>query len=157
MVIFLEQLEVNYVFVNPPVTKEARDSTIVPRDLDVDATTKAKFDKDNRTHKKLDISLEELISHMKIKEVNRLKDKALITSNEFYLKVNLVEFGFGPKFNRLKTTKISKKNVKLQNKKAVNFKKSEKNKSNNFLNCYMCGKFGNKTYQCYQCYQRSDH
>ncbi|KAK5839048.1 hypothetical protein PVK06_007805 [Gossypium arboreum] len=91
-------------------------------------------------YKKRDISLEELISHMKIEEVNCLKDKALVTSSEFHLKANLVEYGFGPKFNWFKTTKNSKKNAKLQNKRVINFKKSEKNKSNNSMNCYMCGK-----------------
>ncbi|KAK5772756.1 hypothetical protein PVK06_049050 [Gossypium arboreum] len=34
-------------------------------------------------HKKLDIPLEELISHIKIEEVNRLKDKTLLTSSRF--------------------------------------------------------------------------
>ncbi|KAA3483146.1 ty1-copia retrotransposon protein [Gossypium australe] len=169
-IIFFEQLEVNYILFNPPVAKELSDSATVIKDSDADATTKAKFDKDNRMvrghmlsymannlfdlfvknkstksiwdtlekklhackklvfdilvegmkmygilqtnilieklpkswsdycnllkHKKRDISLEELISHMKIEEVNCLKDKALVTSSEFRLKANLMESGF---------------------------------------------------------------
>ncbi|KAK5839444.1 hypothetical protein PVK06_008233 [Gossypium arboreum] len=51
MIIFFEQLEVDYVLFNPPVAKvvaEAEDSAIVSRDLDFDATTKDKYDKNNK-------------------------------------------------------------------------------------------------------------
>ncbi|KAK5784443.1 hypothetical protein PVK06_038967 [Gossypium arboreum] len=65
-------------------------------------------------HKKRDIPLERLISHMKIKEANRPKDKALITSSQFSLKASIVESGFGSglKLNRFKNAGMSKKIVK---------------------------------------------
>ncbi|KAH1121571.1 hypothetical protein J1N35_004731 [Gossypium stocksii] len=46
------------------------------------------------------MSLEELICHMKIKEINHFKDKDPIIASELSLKVNLVESSYGPKFNR---------------------------------------------------------
>ncbi|PPE02526.1 hypothetical protein GOBAR_DD00420 [Gossypium barbadense] len=54
MVIFFEQLEVDLVLFNPPITKEPRDSVIVPKDSDVDAT-RIKFEKEKngqRSHVK---------------------------------------------------------------------------------------------------------
>ncbi|XP_040948149.1 uncharacterized protein [Gossypium hirsutum] len=48
MVIFFEQLEVNYVLFIPSIAKEARDSATIPRDSDINAITK---DKDNRMKK----------------------------------------------------------------------------------------------------------
>ncbi|KAH1098030.1 hypothetical protein J1N35_014951 [Gossypium stocksii] len=47
-IICFEQLEVDYILFNPPVAKEPEDSATIPKDSDVDATAKAKFDKDNR-------------------------------------------------------------------------------------------------------------
>ncbi|KAH1032301.1 hypothetical protein J1N35_044475 [Gossypium stocksii] len=70
-------------------------------------------------HKKQDISLEELISYIKIEEANRVKDKTLGTSSEFHLKPNIVKSSFGLKFNKLEGTK-NLKNAKLKKKKAAN-------------------------------------
>ncbi|KAH1039124.1 hypothetical protein J1N35_040867 [Gossypium stocksii] len=75
--ILFEQLEVDYVLFNPPVTEEPRNFVTIPRDSNVDAT---KSDYRNiLKHKKRVIPLTELISYMKIGEANHLKDKALIT------------------------------------------------------------------------------
>ncbi|KAK8271459.1 hypothetical protein V6Z11_D11G261600 [Gossypium hirsutum] len=64
-------------------------------------------------HKKRDIPLEKLISHMKINEINRLKDKTSVTSTQFPFKANIVKSGSGPKFNKFKDTRSSKKIIKL--------------------------------------------
>ncbi|KAH1114029.1 hypothetical protein J1N35_007407 [Gossypium stocksii] len=47
MVIFFEQLEVDYVLFNPPITEGPGDSITIPRYSDVNAT-KVKFEKDNK-------------------------------------------------------------------------------------------------------------
>ncbi|PPR88941.1 hypothetical protein GOBAR_AA31746 [Gossypium barbadense] len=147
MAIFFKHLEVDYILFDPSTIKKPEDSTTAFKEPDV-VTSKAKFEKDN---KMLDIPLEELISHIKIDEANRLKDKALVTSNKFPLKVNFVESGSSSKFSRNKDVGRSKKATKFQNKKAITFKKPRKNnKSNNHVKCYVCGKDGLKAYQCYQ-------
>ncbi|PPS06902.1 hypothetical protein GOBAR_AA13748 [Gossypium barbadense] len=45
-IIFFEQLKVDYFLFNPPVAKEPGDSATILKDSDVNATSKAKFDKD---------------------------------------------------------------------------------------------------------------
>ncbi|KAK5825832.1 hypothetical protein PVK06_020700 [Gossypium arboreum] len=47
MVIFFEQLEVYYIFLNPPATEKPRDYATIPKNLDVVAT-KVKFEKNNK-------------------------------------------------------------------------------------------------------------
>ncbi|KAH1091191.1 hypothetical protein J1N35_018448 [Gossypium stocksii] len=39
---------IDYVFFTPPITEKVEDSTTISRDLDIDATTKDKFDKENK-------------------------------------------------------------------------------------------------------------
>lgn len=84
-------------------------------------------------HKKRDMSLEELVSHMKIEESNKLKDKDFFPY-ELYVKANIVESSF-PKSNRSNKQNKDDGNFKknqntkqlgVQNKKAENLKKNEK-------------------------------
>ncbi|KAA3456982.1 ty1-copia retrotransposon protein [Gossypium australe] len=48
MVIFFKQLEVDYVLFNPPIIEEVKDFATVLKVSDVDATTEAKYDKENK-------------------------------------------------------------------------------------------------------------
>ncbi|PPR93769.1 hypothetical protein GOBAR_AA26901 [Gossypium barbadense] len=101
------------------------------------------------------MSLEELICHKKIKEVNHFKNKDPITANELSLKANLMESSSSPKFNRVKNVENPKKKTKPQSKKLVNFKKlGNIQKFNNLVSSYVCSKLGHKAYQCFY---HSDH
>lgn len=95
-------------------------------------------------HKKRDLSLQELINHMKTEEANRLKDKHVLHSVNS-VNANVVEFadqnrskGNGKKFHKngqqKKYTNINKGDNKIQKRK---------------VDCYVCGRTGHKAYQCY--------
>ncbi|CAH9104758.1 unnamed protein product [Cuscuta epithymum] len=92
-------------------------------------------------HKKKDMSLQELISHIRTKEANRLKDKAF-TLSSISVKANLVE------------PSGSQKNMyKHNHKKESHQKKFPTNKGVGQIHkakalCYVCGKPGHKAYQC---------
>ncbi|KAL0320415.1 UNVERIFIED_CONTAM: hypothetical protein Sradi_5303000 [Sesamum radiatum] len=96
-------------------------------------------------HKKKDLNLQELISHMRTEEANRLKDKE-ISNPHISFKANLVESSTSSK-NRFqhKGKKQFQKNGQQKTFKA-NDGKIQKNK----LTCYCCGKPGHKAYQCFQ-------
>ncbi|KAL0451681.1 UNVERIFIED_CONTAM: hypothetical protein Slati_1146200 [Sesamum latifolium] len=105
-------------------------------------------------HKKKDLNLQELISHMRTEEANRLKDKELSNPSSNSFKANLVE------------SSTSNKD-KFQNK-GKNFQKGGQQKSfkgndgkiqKNKVTCYCCGKASHKDYQCYQRkdQQKSNH
>ncbi|KAL0307452.1 UNVERIFIED_CONTAM: hypothetical protein Scaly_2982300 [Sesamum calycinum] len=95
-------------------------------------------------HKKRDLTLQELISHMRTKEANRLKDKDIPLSF-LCVKANLVESaGSKDRFHQNKGKKFQKNN-QHKSFKAPNGK-IQKNKQV----CYCCGKPGHKACQCYQ-------
>lgn len=106
-------------------------------------------------HKKKDMSLEELVSHMKIEEANRLKDK-FSSPNELSVKANIVESSVlkPDRFNKGKEIKgnfkrnQNQKQLGVQNKKMISFKKNDKYEKSN-RNCFTCGKPGHKAWQCY--------
>ncbi|KAH1082163.1 hypothetical protein J1N35_021924 [Gossypium stocksii] len=56
MVIFFEQLQVNYVLFNPPAIEKSEDSAIVFKDFNVTAT-KAKFENDKKWNSKKTVKL----------------------------------------------------------------------------------------------------
>ena len=106
-------------------------------------------------HKKKDMTLEELIGHMKIEEANRLKDKAS-PSNELAVKANIVESSvkISDRNNKGKkpaanNNQNQNKQLGVQNKKGKNFKKSSKGQKSN-PTCYVCGMAGHKAWQCNQ-------
>ncbi|KAL0370798.1 UNVERIFIED_CONTAM: hypothetical protein Sangu_0397900 [Sesamum angustifolium] len=99
------------------------------------------------THKKRDLTLQELISHMRTEEANRLKDKK-ISNSSFSINANLVEPSKSSKDKFQHKGKKFKKNVQQKSHKE-NDGKIQKNK----CHCYCCGKTG---YKAYQCYQRKD-
>ncbi|KAK4406055.1 Retrovirus-related Pol polyprotein from transposon TNT 1-94 [Sesamum angolense] len=189
LLIFFEQLEVDYVlFTDPPkITTQTTDtSTAIITTSQTDSSRKedelkAKYEKDNRTvrshllnymtntlfdlfvnhksartiwntlesrnhlkHKKRDLTLQELISHMRTEEANRLKDKA-ISNSSFSIKANLVEPSESSKDRFQRKGQKFKKNVQQKSHKG-NDGKIQKNK----CQCYCCGKTGHKAYQCYQ-------
>ncbi|KAE8666786.1 hypothetical protein F3Y22_tig00112491pilonHSYRG00280 [Hibiscus syriacus] len=94
-------------------------------------------------HKKRDISLEELVGHMKIEEANRLKDKLTNSMSNLSFRANLVESKFK------KIMKRGNQDKKTKPQKATNFKKSGKAKpEGKTFKCYVCGLPGHKAYQC---------
>ncbi|KAL0364985.1 UNVERIFIED_CONTAM: putative 12-oxophytodienoate reductase 11 [Sesamum angustifolium] len=95
-------------------------------------------------HKKRDLTLQELISHMRTEEANRLKDKE-ISNSSFSIKANLVEPSDSSKDRFQRKGQKFKKNVQQKSHKG-NDGKIQKNK----CQCYCCGKTGHKAYQCYQ-------
>lgn len=99
-------------------------------------------------HKKRDLTLEELVSHLKIEETNRLKDKNT-SPNELSVKANLVESS-GVKENRFSNKKNQKKSNVPNKKPATHFKKPGKIQKKNMESCYICGKPGHKAYQCFK-------
>ncbi|CAN1732005.1 Retrovirus-related Pol polyprotein from transposon TNT 1-94 [Linum perenne] len=96
-------------------------------------------------HKKRDMTLEELVGHMKIEEANRLKDKDSIRSS-FSVKANLIEHGLS---NRNKP-QTSRKPAWQNKKPTTNFKRSGLSQKFQKGACYVCGKTGHKAYQCSQ-------
>ncbi|KAL0396561.1 UNVERIFIED_CONTAM: hypothetical protein Scaly_0104500 [Sesamum calycinum] len=95
-------------------------------------------------HKKRDLTLQELINHMRTEEANRLKDKE-ISNSSFSIKANLVEPSESSKDRFQRKGQKFKKNVQQKSHKG-NDGKIQKNK----CQCYCCGKTGHKAYQCYQ-------
>lgn len=99
-------------------------------------------------HKKRDLTLQELISHMRTEEANRLKDKNLSFPN---FNANLVESSVssGKEKSQVPANKRSFKNNKQ---KASHFNKGDKKimKRSAQFNCYVCGKPGHKAYQCFK-------
>ncbi|XP_074276851.1 uncharacterized protein LOC141600508 [Silene latifolia] len=109
-------------------------------------------------HKKKDLSLQELVGHMRTEEANRLKDKPVsqsVKSSNANVDANLVESG-GPsysekfkgkgkaKFGRGKNQGRAKKNGPGKHSKPVPKIETAKGP---FV-CYVCGKPGHKAYQC---------
>lgn len=92
-------------------------------------------------HKKEDLTLQELISHMRTKEANRLKDKMDSLSLNFS-KANLVEF--------VVPTNRARYKGKGKNNKKSSYAKQQKKFSNKIQKpkglCYVCGKAGHKAY-----------
>ncbi|KAA0058194.1 ty1-copia retrotransposon protein [Cucumis melo var. makuwa] len=94
-------------------------------------------------HKKKDLKLQELISHMRIKEANRLKDK-LTSKNLNSVNANLVESFV---VNRDRT--MQDKRHKGKNSEKRQFKAPRGQIKKKKLACYVCGK-GHKSCQCNQ-------
>ncbi|PWA56669.1 hypothetical protein CTI12_AA416470 [Artemisia annua] len=94
-------------------------------------------------HKKRDLSLQELISHMRTEEANRLKDKQISNSTSS-VKVNLVESA-GTSKNR---NKGKEKNVKDHQRKNFTPRQNDHKIQKPKGSCYVCGKGGHKAYQC---------
>ncbi|CAN1845367.1 Retrovirus-related Pol polyprotein from transposon TNT 1-94, partial [Linum perenne] len=100
--------------------------------------------KNRLKHKKRDMTLEELIGHMKIEEANKQKDKDSVLNSHF-VKANLVESGY----NRTKSSSQSKRPT-WKSKKPTTFKRPGHNQeSNKQGGCYVCGRTGHKAYQCH--------
>ncbi|KAK9028621.1 hypothetical protein V6N11_025774 [Hibiscus sabdariffa] len=102
----------------------------------------AKDYRNSLKHKKRDISLEELVAHMKIEEANRLKDKVTHSIFQLYFRANLVDTSgaSGSKFR--KTTKKGGQNQvrKPKPQKTANFKKPGKLKPDGrTVKCYFYG------------------
>ncbi|KAA0053505.1 ty1-copia retrotransposon protein [Cucumis melo var. makuwa] len=95
-------------------------------------------------HKKKDLKLQELISHMRTEEANRLKDK-LACKNLNSVNANLVESSF---VNRDRTKQ--EKGHKGKNSEKRQFKTTGGQIKKKKLVCYVCGKEGHKSYQCNQ-------
>jgi len=100
--------------------------------------------KDHLKHKKKDLTLQELISHMRTKEANQLKDKlAFLSLNSS--KANLVESFVPSNKDRFKgKNKKDQKQSKHQNHLKRTNSKIQKQK----VVCYVCGKPSHKAYQC---------
>ncbi|XP_074297735.1 uncharacterized protein LOC141628496 [Silene latifolia] len=109
-------------------------------------------------HKKKDMSLQELVGHMRTEEANRLKDQPVslsVNASVAAVKVNLVESG-GPsnaeKFKGKGKAKVgqgknqgpAKKNGPGKHTKPV----AKIQKLKGPIVCYVCGKTGHKAYQC---------
>lgn len=103
-------------------------------------------------HKKRDMTLEDLVSHMKIEEANRLKDNVKKPNNELAVKANLVETHVN--FDKNAGGDQSNKNQKLNFKKKGRFGQKGKFvqkgmiEKKNTGKCYSCGKEGHFAYQC---------
>ncbi|KAA0055836.1 ty1-copia retrotransposon protein [Cucumis melo var. makuwa] len=95
-------------------------------------------------HKKKDLRLPELISHMRTEEANRLKDK-LASQNLNSVNANLVKSSF---VNRDRTKQ--EKGHKGKNSEKRQFKTTGGQIKKKKLVCYVCGKEGHKSYQCNQ-------
>ncbi|XP_074302865.1 uncharacterized protein LOC141637055 [Silene latifolia] len=108
-------------------------------------------------HKKKDLSLQELIGHMRTEEANCLKDK-LVQLSLTTTKANLVETGGSSRDDKYKgkgKAKAGQGQSKGQNAKKSGQGKFTKpaskiQKSSQNLVCYVCGKTGHKAYQCPQ-------
>ncbi|KAK9682872.1 hypothetical protein RND81_10G102900 [Saponaria officinalis] len=108
-------------------------------------------------HKKKDLSLQELVGHMRTEEANRLKDKPVslsLNTSVVAVKANLVESGGPSNFEKFKgkgKAKVgasknqgpSKKNGPGKHTKPV----AKIPKPKGPIVCYMCGKTGHKAYQ----------
>ncbi|KAL2248461.1 uncharacterized protein LOC105162750 [Sesamum indicum] len=100
--------------------------------------------RNNLKHKKRDLTLQELISHMRMEKANRLIDKETSLSS-LSVKANFVKFiGSKNKFHQNKGKVFQKNN---QHK---TFKGHDGKIQKNKISCYYCGKLGHKAYQCYQ-------
>ena len=98
-------------------------------------------------HKKKYLTLQELVSHMRTEDANRLKDKQSFVSS-ISVKANLVEF-FGASKDRFKGN--GKKFHKYgHQEKANQIKKGDEKIHKKTVACYVCGKPCHKAYQCYQ-------
>ncbi|TYK04655.1 ty1-copia retrotransposon protein [Cucumis melo var. makuwa] len=95
-------------------------------------------------HKKKDLKLQELISHMRTEEAHRLKDK-LASQNFNSVNTNLVELSFVNR-DRMKQEK-GHKGKNLENRQ---FKTTGGQIKKKKLVCYVCGKERHKSYQCNQ-------
>ncbi|CAJ2651892.1 unnamed protein product [Trifolium pratense] len=94
-------------------------------------------------HKKRDLSLQELINHMKTEEANQLKDKHVLHSVNS-INANVVEFADQ---NRSKgKEKRFQKNG--QRKTHTNINKADNKIQKRKVDCYVCGRTGHKAYQC---------
>ncbi|KAL0449285.1 UNVERIFIED_CONTAM: hypothetical protein Slati_1484900 [Sesamum latifolium] len=93
-------------------------------------------------HKKRDLTLQELISHMRSEEAKRIKDKK-ISNSSISIKANLVEPSESSKGRFQHKGKKFKKGMQQKSLKG-NDGKIQKNKQL----CYCCGKSGHKAYQC---------
>ncbi|KAH0709267.1 hypothetical protein KY284_010694 [Solanum tuberosum] len=99
-------------------------------------------------HKEKNLTLQELISHMRTEEVNRLKDK-LETLSLNSCKVNLVESSGTVVKGRFKgKQKKVLKNEHVKKKKQFNKPESQIQKSKG--PCFVCGKVGHRAAKCYQ-------
>lgn len=95
-------------------------------------------------HKKIDLTLQELIGHMRTEEANRLKDKSISYPN---FNANLVDTsGVSGKG---KAKQVPKRTFQSDRNKANNFKGDRKIAKKQF-NCYVCGIPGHKAYQCFK-------
>ncbi|KAL0317130.1 UNVERIFIED_CONTAM: hypothetical protein Sangu_2127300, partial [Sesamum angustifolium] len=95
-------------------------------------------------HKKKDLNLQELISHMRTEEANRLKDKE-ISNSSISFKANLVESSPSRK------DRFQPKGKKFQKGgQQKTFKGNDGKIQKTKVTCYCCGKLGHKAYQCFQ-------
>ncbi|KAL0461440.1 UNVERIFIED_CONTAM: hypothetical protein Slati_0031600 [Sesamum latifolium] len=96
-------------------------------------------------HKKKDLNLQELISHRRTEEANRLKDKETSNPSSISFKADLVESSTSNKDRFQNKGKKFQKGGQQKSFKGNNGK-IQKNK----VTCYCCDKAGHKAYQYYQ-------
>ena len=108
-------------------------------------------------HKKKDLTLEELVSHMNIEEANRLKDKPKAPPAENSVRANLAEsVAVADRFKKGESSSGPKKDKKGPTRPTnQNFKKQGKPVDKSKQGCYVCGKPGHRAYQCYN--RKDDH
>jgi ribosomal protein L15 len=110
-------------------------------------------------HKKKDLTLEELVSHMRTEEANRLKDKPVVVATNV-ANANLVETG-GPSMANRGASSQSRGRGRgrgrggrgsgpTQGSGNAVFTKPVSQVQKPPLSCFVCGKTGHKAYQCTQ-------
>ena len=98
-------------------------------------------------HKKKDLTLEELVSHLKIEEANRLKEKETSITAAETVKANIVESSqVNKKGNKPPFNKKNKKGPGGQNNKPAKFKKNNNGEKQNNTGCYVCGRQGHRVF-----------
>lgn len=99
-------------------------------------------------HKKRDLTLQELISHMRTKEANHLKDKLSISINKF--NANLVESGGSSGKDRVYNNAAKKGKLQSDKKRNNSSYKGDKKIEKKKMTCYVCGIPDHKAFQCYK-------
>lgn len=100
-------------------------------------------------HLDKDLTLQELISHMKIEEANHLKDKSISLPIDSSIKANVVQFAGPSDKDRFKGKNNNTKKGAYQ-RKENKFNKSDPKIGKQKLTCYVCSKPGHKAHQCYK-------
>ncbi|KAK9678778.1 hypothetical protein RND81_11G232700 [Saponaria officinalis] len=103
--------------------------------------------KNRLKHKKKDLSLQELIGHMRTEEANRLK---ISQSNCLLLPLRLISLKLGKGKAKTGQGQVKGLNAKKLGQGKFTKPATKIQKPNQNLVCYVCGKPGHKAYQCPQ-------